>query len=318
MPDEKLRQRFEAIIQGATELWVRCYLEEAHKCFVAEAYNGAVVMTWTAVAAYIRQVVEQISVDYFRYNYKVAHSQEPLPDLARINDNLFIQACDRAGILCDVIPTLNRLRERRNDCAHPTGIFVSPEETLELAESVSNVLSRRVTDEQLTDPAILREFARIADQRDGEAIALWVREELCPQLTHDLLTIFERDDEIEGISGIIGLWQGLWSRIDDPTRQRLWDRIERMVPAILFDENRSLRTPEELVRLIVWPDPEDEHPSRDRIAQLFVEWLEQLAQSGQFTSADMELARELRRHLPPPFRERLRAALQEMTRRYTE
>lgn len=299
---------------------VRRYLEEACRCFVAGACNGAVVMTWNAVAAYLRQVVEQVSVDYFRYNYKVAHDQEPPTDLTRINDNLFIQACDRAGILCDVIPTLNRLRERRNDCAHPTGIFVLPDETVELAESIGHVISRRVMDARLTKPATLREFVKseIANEQNGKALAPWIQEELCPQLAHDLLTIFERDDEIEGISGIIGLWQGLWNRVDDPTRRRLWDRLERMVRAILFDENRSLRTPEELVRLIVWPGPEDEYPSRDRIGQLFVEWLEQLAQSGQFTSADMELARELRQHLPAPLCDRLRVALQEMTRRYTE
>jgi hypothetical protein len=180
------------------------------------------------------------------------------------------------------------------------------------------VISRRLADERLTDPAILREFARTASESDGEAIALWVQEDLCPQLAHDLLTIFERDDEVTNVSGVIGLWQGLWNRVDEATHQRLWNRIERIVQNTLSDVDPALRTPEELVRLIVWPAPNVECPPRDRIGGLFVTWLEGLAQSGQCRAVDMDLARELRQYLPSSLRERLQAALQEMTRRYAE
>ena len=318
MPDEALRQRFEAVVNSAAEPLVRQYLEEAYRCFVAEAFNGAMVMTWNAVAYYLRQVVKAISVGLFRHSYKVLHEKEAPEDLALINDNLFMQACNRAGILCDVIPDLDRLRERRNDCAHPSGIFVSVDEALELAESIGHVVSRRVAEERLTNPAILREFARTASELGGEAIARWVQEDLCPQLAHDLLTIFERNDEVTNGSGIIGLWRELWNRVDEATQQRLWDRIERIVQNMLCDVDRALRTPEELVRLIVWPAPDAECPPRDRIGELFVTWLEGLAQSGQFRAVDMDLARGLRQYLPPSLRERLQAALQEMSRRYAE
>lgn len=295
---------------------VRRYLEEAYRCFVGEAYNGAVVMTWNAAAYYLRQVVDTVSVALFRYNYTVLHGQAPHAELWRVNDNLFIQTCERAGILCDVIPELDRLRDRRNDCAHPSGVFVSEDEVVELAESVRHVLSRHARDERLTNPASLREFVRVASYQDARVLADWVREDLCSQLAHDLLTIFKREDR--DISGVIGLWRGLWNRVDDSTRQRLWDRIEGMVPAVLTGDENTPRTPEELVRMIVWPNPGDEHPARDRVGLLFVEWFEQLAQSGEFTAADMELAKTLRQHLPVPLYERLQAALQEMTRRYTE
>ncbi|MGB9880867.1 MAG: hypothetical protein ACPLRM_08905, partial [Anaerolineae bacterium] len=297
MPDEALQRRFEAVVQSAAEPMVRRYLEEAYRCFVAEAYNGAVVMTWNAVAYYLRLVVETISKALFRHSYKVLNRQEPPEDLSRINDNLFIQACDRAGILCDVIPDLNRPRNRRNDCAHPTGVFVSPDEALELAESVRDVVSRQVTNERLTNLAALREFARIAGKQEAETIVRWVQEGLCAQLAHDLLTIFERNDDVRDVSGIIEMWQGLWNRVDEPTRQRLWGRIERVTEAILQDEN-ALRTPEEMVRLIVWPNPDDDHPVRDRVGQLFVAWIEEFAQSGQSRAEYMELARNLRDHLP--------------------
>lgn len=318
MPGEALQERYQRVVQSACEEMVRRYLEEAYRCFAAEAYNGAVVMTWNAVAYYFRQVVEKISMPLFRHNYRYAHGQDPPSKLRRINDKLFLQACNRMGVLCDVTDRLNRLRQRRNDCAHPSGIFVTPDETVELAESVCDVVLRRVVDERLTRPAILREFARMADQEHGETIAFWVQEDLCPQLAHDLRTIFERDDEINDVSGVIGLWRGLWNKLDELTQQRLWARVERIVQATLQETEAALRTPEETVRLIVWPNPDDEHPARDRISQLFVEWLEQLAQSDQFTTADMKLARALRTHLPAPLCDRLRAALQEMTRRYIE
>jgi len=318
MPDEALRQRFEAVVNSATEPLVRRYLEEAYRCFVAEAFNAAVVMTWNAVAYYLRKVVEAISVAFFQHNYRLLHNQNPPDELWRINDNLFMQACNRAGILSDVIPDLNHLRDCRNKCAHPSGIFLSANEALEFAESIRNIVSRRVEDERLTALAILREFARTASESDGQAIAQWVQEDLRPQLAHDLLTIFERNDEVTDISGIIGLWRGLWNRVDEATQQRLWNRIERIVQNTLSDVDNALRTPEELIRLIVWPAPDVECPSRDRIGELFITWLERLAQSGQFRPEDMKLARELRQCLPPSLRGRLQAALQEMARRYAE
>lgn len=319
MPDEALQQRFEAVVNSATEPLVRQYLEEAYRCFVAEAFNGAVVMTWNAVAYYLRQVVEAISVAFFQYNYRVVHNQNPPDELWRINDNLFMQACNRAGILSDdVIRALDHPRDRRNRCAHPSGIFVSANEALELAESIGNIVSRRVEDERLTTLATLREFARIANDRGGEPIAQWVQEDLRPQLAHDLLTIFERNDDVTDVSGIIGLWRGLWNRVDEVTQQRLWCRIEKIVQNTLSDVDNALRTTEELVRLIVWPAPDAECSPRDRIGELFVVWLEGLVQSGQFRAVDMDLARGLRQYLPPSLCKRLQAALQEMTRRYTE
>jgi hypothetical protein len=319
MPDETLRRRFEVVVQSTNEPTVRRYLEEACRCFAAEAYNGTVMMTWNAVAYYLRQVIETINVALFKHNYKFLYDQDPPAELWRINDNLFLQTCRRMGILSDVVDYLDRLRNRRNDCAHPSGIFVSSDETVELAESIYAVVARQVMDERLTDIAILREFARTASEQDGTTIANWVQDTLCPQLAHDLLTIFSRNDEVKDISGIVGLWRELWSRLDDLSKQRLWDRIERIVQTVLQeDEEIALRTPEELVRLIVWPHPDDEHQSRDRIGQLFVEWIEELAQSGTFREVDMALARGLRPCMPAFLRERLQVALQEMTRRYTE
>jgi hypothetical protein len=318
MPDKVLRQRFKAVANRAVEPLVRQYMEESCRCFVVGAFNGAVVMMWNAAACYLRQVVRTIGITFFQHNYRVLYDQNPPDELLRINDGHFMEVCKRSGLLRDVVSALDRLRDRRNECAHPSGLFVSASEALELAESISNVISCRFEDVCLTDPAILKEFARTTTEQDGETIAQWVQNDLCQQLAHDLLTIFERDTDVKNASGIIGLWRGLWNRVDEVTQQRLWNRIERIVQNTLSDLDNALRTPEELVRLIVWPDPNAEYPPRDRISELFITWLEGLARSGQFRSVDMDLARGLRQYLPPSLHERLQAALQEMARRYVE
>jgi hypothetical protein len=319
MPDEALSQRFEAVAQSAQDPLVRRYLEEAYRCFIAEAYNGAVVMAWNAVACYLRQVVQAISVALFEHNYRLLHNQNPPGELWRINDNLFIQTCQRMGALREVIDRLDEPRNRRNDCAHPTGVFVLADETLELVESIREVVSRQVDNERLADRAILREFVRVAKEQEGRAITRWVQDDFCAQLAHDLLTMHLRNETIKDASGIAGLWRGLWSRIDDDQKRHLWNHLERAVQSVLQDEQEThLRTPEDLVRLIVWPSPDEDHEARDRIGELYVEWFERLAESGDFRAVDLDLACELRQHLPAPLRERLQNTLQEMARRYTE
>lgn len=64
MADDALRQRFEAVVQGVDEPLVRQYLQEAFRCFVAEAYNGTLVMTWNAVACYLQLVIKTISTTF--------------------------------------------------------------------------------------------------------------------------------------------------------------------------------------------------------------------------------------------------------------
>lgn len=319
MPDENLSKRFEAVVQSAQAPIVRQYLEEARRCFVAEAYNGTVVMAWNAVACYLRQVVEAISVALFKYNYQVLHHQNPPGELWRVNDNMFIRTCQRMGVLREVVDRLDEQRNRRHDCAHPTGIFISANEALELVESIREAVSRRADDERLRDRATLREFIKVAEEQEGRAIARWIQDDLCGQLAHDLLTIYLRDEEIDNVSGIVGLWQELWPRIDGQQKGHLWNRLEHVVQNVLQDEQGSiLRTPEELIRLIVWPSPDEDHEARDRTGTLYVEWFEGLAAYGDFRAVNMELGRELRQHLPASLRERLQAALQEMTRRYAE
>jgi hypothetical protein len=224
MPDKVLRQRFKAVANRAVEPLVRQYMEESYRCFVAEAFNAAVVMIWNAVACYLRQVVRiNQRITFFQHNYRVLYNQNPPDELWRINDNLFMQACERSGILSDVIPALDRPRDRRNHCAHPSGFFVSASEALELAESISNVISCRFEDVCLTEPAILKEFARTASRpRRRSDSAVGSRGPVPAIGTTICLRFLNAMTDVTNASGIIGMWRGLWNRVDEATHQRLW------------------------------------------------------------------------------------------------
>jgi len=320
MPTEDLLERFEVVVQSAQESMVRRYLEEAYRCFTAEAYNGAVVMAWNAVSWYLRQVVEAISIPLFEHNYRILYEQNPPGELWRISDGYFIETCQRMGILGEVADKMGeRQRNIRNRCAHPSGYFATADDTVAFVESIREVVSCRVVEERLQDIATVREFIKAANEEDGEIIASWVYDDICGQLSHNLLTMYMRDEDIRNVSGIVGLWQGLWPRIDERQKEGLWDKLEQAVKKVLQDEEGTgFRTPEDLVRLIVWPSPDEVHEARDRIGELFVEWFERLAERGDFRAVDMDLAREVRQHMPPALRERLQATLEKMTRRYTE
>ena len=136
------------------------------------------------------------------------------------------------GLVREFIDSLDEPRNCRNDCAHPSGIFVSADEALELVESIREAVSRQVNDDRLTNIAILREFIKEAEEPEGRAIARWVQDDLCAQLAHDLLTMYLRDEEVENVSGVVGLWQELWHRSDDDQKRNLWNRLAQAVETV--------------------------------------------------------------------------------------
>lgn len=317
MSDEAMLQRLEAIVHCAQEPLVCRYMKEALNCFSAEAHNGAVIMTWNAAICYIRKLVEDIGIDLFIHDINNKDNQ-PL-ELSRINDSKFLHACKHTGLLQEAIVRLDRLRNRRNDCAHPSGFFISADETVNLIESISDVICHKISDERLKEIGIVKEYIKKVDIQEGERIASWLHEDLYPQLAYDLLTMFISNDDIKNVSGIIGLWHKLWSRLDDAQQRRLWNRLEQSVQAVLEDETgNTLRTPEQFAQLICWPSTDDEHKVRDRIGILYIEWFKKIVQEDTVRSADLELARQLRQYLPVPLRESLQSILQEMIRRYIE
>lgn len=324
-PNEDLIQRFKTIVQNAFEPVVKKYIEEAQRCFSAGAYNGAIVMIWNATVYYLQQVVKAISTALFEHCYQILRGEGLPSKLWHVNDSIFVQTYQRMGLLQEeAAGKVNKLHNCRNECAHPSGIFVSVDEVMELAEVAHELISRRVSEERLCNKAVINEFIKKASKQktsrqEGETLAPWIRNDLCLQLAHDLLTIFLQDDEeISDLSCIFGLWHRLWGRLDNTQKGTLWNRLEqKVVPAVLREEV-STRTPEDLTHLIVWPSPNEEHETRDKIGKLYIEWFEMKVQENNFRGIDIDLAHNLKQHLPAPLRERLQSILEEMIRRYEE
>ncbi len=318
MPDEDLLQHFEVIIDGAQEPLVRKYLEDAAKCFNIGVYNGAVIFVWNAIICYIQRVIEVVGIAFFIYKYRKVYPKKDMPsDLWQVNDSMLLEICEGMGLLShDVHIKLDRLREHRNDCAHPSGIFMTAEDTLALMDSIRDYISRKMIDERLTNIGILREFIKeVKSKQDGEEIAPWVQEDLYPRLAHDLLTIYLEDEAVKDASGIEGLWKNIWSRIDESTRQLLWDRLSGAVSDALEDES-SFRSPYELANFIVWPSSDEEHRYRDKICRLYIEWLDRrIREDGLEDHDDESLAIMLKWYMPTSQREQLQPILEKIIRR---
>ena len=320
-------QELDAILNSVAEADVRRYLEEAQRCFSARASNAAVVMAWCGVILYFRRVVERFGFDFLAYQlWAIDISQEERLEDAfnnwkcpiveqrwqRVNDRHLLEACKRMGLQVPERVQVD-FRIKRNALAHPDMEFVTPEEALELVRSGQGVYSQHVKNERLTD--IDGFFAYAKQTTDGAAVKqvvdhLNVTDDRTLQYAHRALDAFTKDEKTSQ-EGLVAFWGGLWDRFDERQKESLWRHIEQELQVVLDDPD-SLRTPEDMAQFIIWPDPRAEDRGRDRIAGMYVVWLEGRVSNNEFINADMGLARDLRLLLPDHWQERLQRVLEEM------
>ncbi len=330
MPNTTLIQEFDAIVSSVAEDDVRRYLEEARKCFAAGANNATVVMAWCGVVLYFRRVVERISFDFLAYQLwalDISQERKEKPEYAfnnwkrpiienkwqKVGDLQLLKACARVGIRVADQVRGSEFRIRRNALAHPGMEFVTPEEALDLVKSGQDVYSHSVRDERFGD--IVNLFTYAKQTTDDQAVEQAARYLSAPdddilEYAHKVLNAFTGSEDAS-VEGVTGLWKALWSRLDDGRKKSLWKQIERKLQAIL-DDPEAPRRPEDLARFVVWPDPFAEHKARDRIAEMYITWLEDRVSNDEIIDDDMVLARGLRQHLSGPLRERLQRVLEEM------
>lgn len=315
MPDPTLLQRFDAVVQAVAEPEVRPYLEEARRCFAADAHNGAVVMAWCGVAGYMRLVVGRMGCDFFAYHYRKLWAESPPGELWHVNDSRFQQTCERMGVLGGFATQLGQFRDRRNMLAHPSGEFVSQDEALGLLESASPLLARRADYERIVTPIAVREYVSAIDERcDAEALAKWVDETKRLETAHIVLSAF-LDNEDASASGCVGAWRAFWGLLDEVERESLWARLETAVHDAV--DRRGWRLPQEIEGFIVWPaDPN--HAYGNSLAEIFLTWLEAMLATNEFSGADLDFARKLRDRVPQCQRERVGAVIQQMAGRLAQ
>jgi hypothetical protein len=163
MPGPVLLSRVEAVLQSACEPDVCHYLDEAYKCFRAEAYNAAVVMAWCGVIAYFRLLVSQIGVPFLAYHCWALKQKEKDDqgrelesfdrwqvdfNLREVPDRNLLEALERMRLVqaSDLIV----FRQRRNSFAHPDNEFASEQEAVELIEMANPVYCRVVSRERIS------------------------------------------------------------------------------------------------------------------------------------------------------------------------
>jgi hypothetical protein len=328
MPNTTLIREFDVIVNSGAEDDVRRYLEEARKCFIAGANNATVVMAWCGVILYFRRVIEKFGFDFLAYQiWAMEVSQATSPEDAfdnwkrpiveqgwkEVKDWSLLQACERMGL--DAPEKVQvEFRKKRNAFAHPDLKFTTAKKALELVKYAREIYSRRVQDAYLENLATLFSYARqTADGPAVEQIARYLRvsDNNALEYAHKVLDAYVQDEEASS-EGLTRLWNVLWNSRDERRRESLWKHIERELQAVLDDDSRALRRPEDLVEFIVWPDPFAEHEARDRIAEKCITWLEDRVSNDEIIDEDWVLVRRLRQHLSGPLRERLLSVLQEM------
>jgi len=325
MPDPVSLSRVECVVQSACEPNVRRYLDEAYKCFRAEAYNAAVVMAWCGVIAYFRLLVSQIGVPFLAYHYwalkrKNDHESEHGSfdqwqvdfNLKEVPDRNLLEALQRMHLV--EVSNLAVLRQRRNSFAHPDNEFASEQEAVGLIETANVVCHRTVSRERISHLADVVGYAKAtSDKLAAQRIGWWIEDTSCLELAHGVLTAYLYDEEAN-VAGLLGLWYGLWWRLTEQQTASLWDRLECAVEDAVGNLS-ILRSLYDLTDLVIWPRPDTENKSRDRIAEIYIAWLENRVSTNEFGGPDIDLARRLRQHLPCNIRQKLQIIVEDMKRR---
>ncbi len=324
MLDPALHSRIDAVLQSTRESNARRYMEEARKCFNAEAYNAAVVMAWCGVVSYFHLVVSQM-YHYFAFHFGFVGDKssknrlrderpKPPPELTRINDDILLQTWERMGMSFKVTEQLKALRMRRNTFGHPSGVICSAKEATELIEAALPLLQRVANDEQIVDPiqvgAYLREAMEPADEEGLVALGARIHDDACLEVAHRLLSAYFGEPRLR----VCKLWKKLWERIGEQQRNDLWKRLEQAVHQAI-EANSNLQ-PYDLIPLVVWPPVNEINQCRDNILDAYLGWLERLVAADEFGRGDRDFARDLMKYAPISRQARLETILEEMKRRF--
>lgn len=322
MPGQILLVRFDQVLQVTAEPEVCRYLEEARRCFAAEAYSAAVVMAWCAIMLHLHLAITNIGLGFFDYHHRKLENREMPSELGQVNvgqvnDSILLRTCERMGLMPDIAAALQNFRECRNRCAHPTGQFVSEEEAIRLVETAVPFLQKTLQSIKLEDKVALREYAREANTIDNR-LADWLDPQIRLEVAHGLLSMLLNDQEVGNSEGVRTLWRSVWNKLGPNQQDSLWNRLEWAVDEA-YDNQSATPSPEEVFGYVVWPPADGNNPHRDRVGEAYLDGLECRLQENNFMAKDLQLAIDLRQHLPPSEQKnRLIGILSEMTRRLAE
>ena len=144
--------RVDALLAGllprVADAGQRAYLDEALTCFRHGAFRAAIVMTWNLAYDHLCNVVLTTHLSAFNAQLPKTCPRADVASIARRDDfsplreSQVLQVCKSAGIITNALfKDLSARLDRRNACAHPTGVAVTRLTAEEyIGDLVENVL----------------------------------------------------------------------------------------------------------------------------------------------------------------------------------
>ena len=123
----ELRKKLEAVESDTT----RIFVEEAIKCYEAELYRSAIVMSWLAAVDVLYNIVHSKYLKAFNAEatridpkWKTASSTD---DLSRMKESDFLDRLVAISVIGKNVKTeLKHCLDRRNGCGHPNSLKIGP------------------------------------------------------------------------------------------------------------------------------------------------------------------------------------------------
>lgn len=233
---------------------VRAYFDEAFCCFMVGAYRASIVSSWCGVAEYLRLVLRSVGRDVYELNYvhedadKDAESEQkdlgkgrphgkpPPPRWEDWDGRSLYLTCRKLTIFAqeEDFGGLRELYEKRNKCAHPSGVEPAASEVMRLLGRVHWLLRRRVEDERFrVDGVVLDAMQRVKTpsfERAGQLCGKLARDQVenfAHNALRSLLTPerFDRDDREVSTERAVIIWRAVTARVESAGRERLMTKL---------------------------------------------------------------------------------------------
>lgn len=190
-------------------------------------------MMWCAAIARLQFEIEQIGDrPVFELEYQAEFGSESScpEDLKKIEDSKLIRVSCRLGVVSkEEEEALEQCRDRRNNCAHPSGVFVDVNESLEYAQTLSNVLitrPARVPWNRIVE-IIKTERVKLTDEQAEHIVSSIAPMDKTQEVMNQLLSTFLSTDNFEVRDNIRRVWPRLGEILSPEQRTQLMKRLAR-------------------------------------------------------------------------------------------
>lgn len=274
------------------------YLDEAERCFRAEAYRAAIVMIWCAVSARLSQDVGRLGAEAL---------------LKTDKDAEMLHVCSQQlKILTEIrAKTLRRCLGDRNNCAHPSDEPYDAAKVIGYIRDVTNaVLQHPLRIDSATFRKVMTMRGYFSPEQARYLVTCLRLNKKSRRLPHTLLNLYfepESDEDHLQIREKIAL---IWMVLKD--HLTLSEQEQLAVMKRLADELRqssgtrdSKSQATEIAKLIFWEVIEQDPRSHAQICEYLLSEYERLEEERGGHGIDKGVLNRLKEHAPDSLQDRL-------------